>query len=85
MNDEPQKLEFGQWYGGRSHPVWHYESLPDGVRLAGGKDLWQGRPVLWQVQLGPDAGQYYAALATRSNIPILLDYLQRGIPVYVKK
>lgn len=82
--NEPLKLEFGQWYGGRSNPIWHYKALPDGVHLADPKDLWPGRPVLWLVQLGPDAGQYYAAIATRSNIPILQDYLQRGIPVYVK-
>lgn len=83
--DGPQKLEFGQWCSGRSWPVWHYQELPEGVRPARQGELWNGRPVLWQVQLGPDKGDWYAARVTPFNIKALSDYIARGIPVYVKK
>ena len=46
--------------------------------------LYLARPVMWQVQIGPDAGRYYAARVTSCNRPVLLDYIRRGIPVLVK-
>ena len=46
-------------YNGRSFPVWKYDEVPEGMRLAAYRDLWYGRQVLFQLQLGADAGKYF--------------------------
>lgn len=81
---EPRKLEFGMWFNGRSHSLWCYDSVPDGMRRARANDMHPGRQFLYQVQLGPDAGLYYTGyFAGESMLPILL-YIRTGVPVYVK-
>ena len=84
MMEEPVKLEFGQLFDGRSHPLWHYKEVPPGMRPATLRDLRYGRPVLYQVQIGPDAGEYYSGWYAGNSVEPLKDYIRRGVPVYVK-
>lgn len=82
---EPEKLEFGISMEGKPLPIWHYTFIPSGMRLATKKDLIRGRAVLYQVQLGPDAGDYYTDFVRASTIGPLLHMIAKGIPVYVKE
>lgn len=71
---------------GRSWPVWHYRELPEGVRPAVPADLQRyGTPVLYQVRIGPDAGDYYTDFVRTSTRPVFLQLLQEGVPLYVKE
>lgn len=80
------KLAAGIWMNGRSWPVWHYRELPEGVRPAVPADLQRyGTPVLYQVRIGPDAGDYYADFVRTSTRSVLLRMLQEGVPLYVKE
>lgn len=72
------------WFDGRSHALWMYEAVPDGMRPATLRDLWPGRQVLYQVQLGPDAGKYYTSFCVGERQEILREMVRRGHPVYVK-
>jgi hypothetical protein len=71
-------------YNGRSFPVWKYDEVPAEMRPATPRDLWYGRPVLFQLQLGEDAGKYCTGIVRTSTIGVLREYLNAGIPVYVK-
>ena len=81
----PRKLGIGVWMGGRSLPVWCYDAVPEGVRPATLQDLWPGRPVLFQVHIGPDAGKYYQDYVRPATIAPLKTRIQTGEPVYVKQ
>ena len=78
------KLDFGTWFDGKSHPHWHYQEIPPGMRLATLRDILPGRPVLYQLQLGKDAGTWLSDYVTRTTYPILRLYIQSGRAVYVK-
>lgn len=54
------------------------------MRPATPRDLWYGRPVLFQLQLGADAGKYCTGIVRPSTIGVLREYLNAGVPVYVK-
>jgi hypothetical protein len=82
---DAKKMDFGVWFDGRSHPVWMYPEVPPGMRRATLRDLWPGRPVLYQLQLGADAGSWLTDYVTRTTEPILRHYIRSGIPVYVKQ
>lgn len=82
---DAKKMDFGVWFDGRSHPVWMYPEVPPGMRRATLRDLWPGRPVLYQIQLGADAGSWLTDYVTRTTEPILRHYIRSGIPVYVKQ
>ena len=71
--------------GGRSLAVWVYDTVPEGVRLATLRDLQPGRPVLYQVRIGPDAGKYYQDYVRPSTYQVLLRMLQDGVPVFINK
>ena len=81
--EEPRLLDLCIWMGGRSWPVWVYSAVPEGVRLATAADLYDGRPVLYQVRIGPDAGDYYTDFVRPATYPALLQ-VQR-FPVYARK
>lgn len=81
----PRRLDISVWMDGRSRAVWCYESVPEGVRPATVRDLWPGRPVLYQVRIGPDDGKYYQDYVRPSTYQVLLQMLQDGIPVFVKR
>lgn len=69
---------------GRSWPVWHYRELPEGVRPAVPADLRRyGTPVLYQVRIGPDAGDYYTDFVRKATVGPLLQRIKLGLPVYV--
>ena len=72
------------WFDGRSHPLWMYEAVPEGMRLATLRDLWPGRQLLYQVQLGPDKGKYYTSFCVGERQEIFREMVRRGHPVYVK-
>lgn len=82
---EAKKMDFGVWFDGASHPVWMYPEVPPGMRLATLRDLRPGRPVLYQIQLGADAGSWLSDYVTRTTEPILRHYIRSGTPVYVKQ
>lgn len=84
VNEKPEKLEFGQWFAGKTHPLWLYRELPEGMTPATLSNLYPGRAVLFQVQVGPDAGSWYSCYFAGSYVPVIRDYLRRGIPVYVQ-
>jgi hypothetical protein len=81
---DAKKMDFGVWFDGASHPVWHYREVPPGMRPATLRDLYPGRPVLYQIQLGSDAGTYLTDYVTRTTYPILRHYIQSGRKVFVK-
>lgn len=82
---EPHKLEFGVAMDGRSLPIWHYTFVPSGMRPATRSDLLRGRAVLYKVQLGPDAGDYYTDYVRPSTIEALRYMIDNGLTVYVKE
>ncbi len=71
-------------FRGKSWPVWKYETVPEGMRLAKSSDLYNGRPVLYKVRIGPNAGAYYTDFVRASTRDVLLDMIERGVEVYVK-
>ena len=71
-------------YNGRSFPVWKYDEVPAEMRPATPRDLWYGRPVLFQLQLGADAEKYCTGIVRSSRIDVLRGYIDTGVPVYVK-
>jgi len=77
------KLDICVWMGGRSLPVWRYDSIPAGVRPARLSDLLPGTPVLHLVRIGPDAGKYYQDYVRPSTIEPLRQRIRAG-EVYVK-
>lgn len=78
-----RKLGIGVWMGGRSLPIWCYDAVPEGVRPATLQDLWPGRPVLFQVRIGPDAGSWYQDYVRPTTIEPLRRRIQLGTSVYV--
>ncbi len=76
-------LELGVRYRGRSLPLWCYDVVPEGMRRAGTTDLYMGRPVLYQVLIGPDEGMYYTDYVRPSVYQLLVDRINAGLPVYV--
>lgn len=79
------KLDISVWLGGRSLPVWRYDSVPPGVRPARASDLRPGMPVLYLVRIGPDAGKYYQDYVRPSTIEPLRSRIRSGEEVYVKQ
>ena len=77
------KLDLCVWLGGRSLPVWRYDSVPPGVRPARASDLRPGMPVLHLVRVGPDAVKYYQDYVRPSTIEPLRQRIRAG-EVYVK-
>lgn len=84
MSFDAVKILPGIWASGRSLSVWRYESVPDGMRLAKIRDLYLGRPVLYQVLIGPDKGKWYTDYVRESTYRIFRDRIEAGLPVYVK-
>ena len=82
-NIYPKKLEIGVWMNGKSHPVWVYDKVPEGMRPATLRDLMWYRPVLTKVLLGPDKGLYYTDYVRQNTIEVLRERIRQGIPVYV--
>lgn len=78
------KLDLCVWLGGRSLPVWRYDSVPPGVRPARASDLRPGMPVLYLVRVGPDAGKYYQDYVRPTTIEPLRQRIHAGEEVYVK-
>lgn len=83
--DDVKKLSVSIWDGRRSIPVYCHSRVPEGVRPAMAKDLFPGRPVLYQVRVGPDAGSYYEDFVRAATHRVLLRMLQERVPVYVRK
>lgn len=82
----PVKLDFGQWFEGRSHPIWVYDEIPSGMRPAALRDLIPGRQVLYLVEIGPDKGKYYSGFFVgEEHTMALINKLKRGIPIFVKQ
>lgn len=77
------KLDICVWLGGRSLPLWCYDSVPPGLRPARASDLRIGMPVLYLVHIGPDAGKYYQDYVRPSTIEQLRQRISAG-EVYVK-
>ncbi len=84
----PVKLEIGQWiddrFGGHHEDIWHYFEPPPGMRLATLRDMYPGRQFLYQVQIGPDKGDYYTGFFAGNSIEPVREKIRRGLPVYVK-
>lgn len=84
--EDPRRLDLHISMGGRSWPVWVYSAVPEGVRPATRAELLcYGTPVLYQVRIGPDAGNYYTDFVRKTTQPVLLQMLREGTPVYMKK
>ena len=79
-------MEFGHWFDNHSHSLWIYDEIPAGMRPATLRDLWPGRQVLYQVEIGPDKGKYYTGFCVgEERINALRHKVQNGIPVFVKQ
>lgn len=82
--DGPEKLEFGQWFDDRSHPVWHYRALPEGLHRARLHEMYHGRPCVFEVLTGPHKGEYYTAFYSGQSAVALKWRILHDYPVYVK-
>lgn len=83
---EPVKGGLRLWMGGRSWPVWLYDELPEGVRPARLSDLWNGRPVLYRVLVGPNEGRWASDFVAPSTRAALEARIRDGDgSVYVKR
>lgn len=76
-------LDLSVWYRGRSLPLWCYDTVPEKMRPARSTDLYMGRPVLYQVLIGPDEGQYYTDYVRPQTYHLLIDRINAGKEVYV--
>lgn len=83
-NLKPERLDFDAVVYGRHLPLWHYKKIPDGMRPGTRKDLYKGRPFLYRVRIGPDAGDWYTDYIRTSTIDAVMQMLEDGEPVYVK-
>ena len=83
MMDGPRQLDLRVWAWGRSLPLWCYDTLPEGARLARTTDLKQGRDILYKVLVGPDEGKYYTDYVRPSVSRILIDRINAGYEVWV--
>ena len=81
---EPMKMELGQDVDGRHFDIWLYRGVPEGMRRATLRDLWHGRPVLYQVEIGPHAGLYYTGHCIGRDTEAIRRKVKEGVPVYVK-
>ena len=80
----PFRLEIGVWWNGKSHPIWCYYRVPDGMaQVSSLRELWEGRHFLSECLTGPDKGCYYTGIVRPAVIEALKARLQQGIPVYV--
>lgn len=84
MIKKAEKLDICTWFDGKSRPHWHYQEVPPGMRPATLRDLSPGRPVLYRLELGADAGTWLSDYVTPTTYPILRHYVQSGRPVYVQ-
>lgn len=82
----PVKLEdLNVSFRGRSYPTWKYLAVPEGMRLATRRDIYLGRPILFQVMLGADSGIYYTTVVTPCNRDAVYARIEDGRwPVYVR-
>ena len=80
-----EKLDILTRYNGKDLPHWLYREVPSDMRPATMRDLIFGRPVLYQLQLGSDAGAWLSDWVTPSTRPVLQHYIRTGIPVYVQE
>lgn len=76
-------LDLCVWYRGRSLPVWCYDAVPEKMRRARTTDLYMGRPILYQVLVGPDEGLYYTDYVRPQIYHLLIDRINAGKEVYV--
>lgn len=81
--DEPVQGNIRIWFGEKSWPVWYYDELPEGVRQAKERDLYNGRPVLYKVSIGPFEGKWGSEFVRPSNREALKALVADG-SVYVK-
>lgn len=81
---QPERLEFGLWFDGKSHPIWHYKEVPEGMRIATLKDMYYGRPFLAEVLLGPHKGDYYTGYYVGKEVAPVRYRITHGMPVYIK-
>jgi hypothetical protein len=79
-----EKLDFGIWFDNKSHPIWHYDEVPEGMRLASISDLYYRRPVLHLATSGPYEGDYLTDYVGPGTYYIFKNMIEIGIPVYVK-
>lgn len=80
----PTRLEFNADVYGRSLPLWHYTSVPEGMRRAEVKDLYRARPVLYRVETGPDEGDWYSDYVRESTYRILCRMIRGGKEVWIR-
>lgn len=78
-----RKANIRIWMGGRSLAVWIFDKVPDDARPATLRDLYPGRPVLYQVRIGPDTGKYYQDYVRPTTIEPLRQMIQLGTLVYI--
>lgn len=83
MMSEPVKGFLRIWMGGKSWPVWYYDEVPEGMRLARKTDLVMGRPVLYKVHLGPYIGMWGTEFVRISTLGVLMRLVEDN-EVYVK-
>lgn len=83
-NLKPERLDFDAVVYGRHLPLWHYKKIPDGMRPATRKDLYRGRPFLYRVRTGPDAGDWYTDYIRDTTTDAVMQMLEDGEPLYVK-
>lgn len=82
---KPQKLDIGIAWNNQVYDIWHYKEVPPGMRPAELQDLVWRRQVLYQVQIGPDRGDYYTDIVRPTTINILREMVRTGHPLYVKE
>lgn len=81
----PERRDAGQLVSGVIRTLWHCKAVPESMRPARLEDLRLGVLVMYQVQIGPDKGEYYTCYYSGSFIEPIKNYVKTGVPVYVQK
>lgn len=82
---QPKKIEFGVYFNGVSHPIYHYKELPPTAKEAKLSDMYLGRLIMYQIRLGEDKGDYTTDYVTKNNYPIIKELMSEGIKFYIKQ
>lgn len=81
---DPELLDISADVYGKSCPLWHYRHRPKGLHQAKVSELRKGMPVLYRVELGPDAGNWYSDYVRESTYKPLCRMIAEGKDVLIK-
>lgn len=80
----PFKLEIGISYCGRIIPIWVYDKVPEGMKLATSMaEFYYGRPYLYRSTTG-NKSEYLTSIFRPTVRETVREMLERGHEIYIK-